>query len=100
MLCPDFMKSIYPFVFRKLNYEPEKDIRPVSTVAEFPMALAVRASSPAKTFAEYAACARIRRRRISATPPRRPNSLPRLANWQDHRSGRRLKTSHFKVPHR
>ncbi|MGQ3003696.1 MAG: Bug family tripartite tricarboxylate transporter substrate binding protein [Hydrogenophaga sp.] len=53
MLCPDFLKSIYPFVFRKLNYEPERDILPVSTVVEFPMALAVPASSPIKTFAEF-----------------------------------------------
>ncbi|WP_416047152.1 Bug family tripartite tricarboxylate transporter substrate binding protein [Cupriavidus basilensis] len=54
MLCPDFLTSIYPSVFRKLNYVPEKHIRPVSTVAEFPMALAVPASTPVKTFAEYA----------------------------------------------
>ncbi|MBB1629462.1 twin-arginine translocation pathway signal protein [Cupriavidus sp. UME77] len=58
MLCPDFLTSIYPSVFRKLNYVPEKDIRPVSTAAEFPMALAAPASSPAKTFAEYAAWVR------------------------------------------
>ena len=54
MLCPDFLRSIYPFVFKKLNYEPENDILPVSTVVEFPMALAVPASSPIKTFAEFA----------------------------------------------
>jgi tripartite-type tricarboxylate transporter receptor subunit TctC len=54
MLCPDFLKSIYPFVFRKLNYEPDRDILPVSTVVEFPLALAVPASSPVNTFAEYA----------------------------------------------
>lgn len=54
MLCPDFLKSIYPFVFRKLNYEPDRDILPVSTVVEFPLALAVPTSSPIKTFSEYA----------------------------------------------
>lgn len=54
MLCPDFLQSIYPFVFTKLNYAPERDILPASTVVEFPMALAVPASSPVKTFAEYA----------------------------------------------
>lgn len=53
MLCPDFLKSIYPFVFTKLNYEPDRDILPVSSVVEFPMAIAVPASSPVKTFAEY-----------------------------------------------
>ena len=54
MLCPDFLASIYPFVFNKLNYEPERDILPVSTVVEFPMALAVPSSSPVKTFSEFA----------------------------------------------
>lgn len=54
MLCPDSYKTMYPFVFRKLNYEAERDIFPVSTVVEFPMAIAVPASSPVKTFADYA----------------------------------------------
>ena len=54
MLCPDFLGSIYPFVFNKLNYDPQRDILPVSTVVEFPMALAVPSSSPIKTFSEYA----------------------------------------------
>lgn len=59
MLCPDFLGSIYPFVFNKLNYDPERDIFPVSTVVEFPMALAVPASSPVRTFAEYAQWVRV-----------------------------------------
>ena len=54
MLCPDSYRTMYPFVFRKLNYDPERDIFPVSTVVEFPMAIAVPASSPVKSFAEYA----------------------------------------------
>lgn len=54
MLCPDFLVSIYPFVFNKLNYDPQRDILPVSTVVEFALALAVPASSPIKTFGEYA----------------------------------------------
>lgn len=54
MLCPDFLQSIYPFVFNKLNYAAQRDILPASTVVEFPMALAVPATSPIKTFAEYA----------------------------------------------
>lgn len=54
MLCPDFLGSIYPFVFNKLNYDPQRDILPVSTVVEFAMALAVPASSASKSFAEYA----------------------------------------------
>lgn len=54
MLCPDFLESIYPFVFNKLNYDPHRDILPVSTVVEFAMALAVPASSSSKSFGEYA----------------------------------------------
>jgi tripartite-type tricarboxylate transporter receptor subunit TctC len=54
MLCPDFLTSIYPFVFNKLHYDPQRDILPVSTVVEFAMALAVPSSSPVKTFGEYA----------------------------------------------
>ncbi len=58
MLCPDFFTSIYPFVFNKLNYNPQRDILPVSTVVEFPMALAVPSSSSVKTFGEYASWVR------------------------------------------
>lgn len=54
MLCPDFFASIYPFVFNKLNFDPQRDILPVSTVVEFAMALAVPSASPVKTFGEYA----------------------------------------------
>ncbi|CAM3962052.1 Twin-arginine translocation pathway signal protein [Bordetella tumbae] len=54
MLCPDFLESIYPFVFNKLDYDPQRDILPVSTVVEFAMALAVPASSSSKSFREYA----------------------------------------------
>lgn len=53
MLCPDFLSTIYPFAFRKLNYDPVSDVMPVSFVAEFPMALAVPATSPIKTFADF-----------------------------------------------
>lgn len=53
MMCPDFLSSIYPLVYTKLNYDPDLDILPVSTVAESPMALAVPAASPAKTLAQY-----------------------------------------------
>lgn len=53
MMCPDFLSSIYPLVFRKLNYDPDTDFIVASTVAESPMGIAVPASSPAKTFAQY-----------------------------------------------
>ena len=53
MMCPDFLSTIYPLVYNSLNYDPELDLVPVSTVAESAMALAVPAASPAKTFAQY-----------------------------------------------
>ena len=53
MMCPDFLSTIYPLVYKKLNYDPDVDMITVSTVAETPMALAVPAASPAKTLAQY-----------------------------------------------
>jgi tripartite-type tricarboxylate transporter receptor subunit TctC len=53
MMCPDFLSTIYPLVYQKLNYDPELDLVPLSTVAESAMALAVPAASPAKTLAQY-----------------------------------------------
>ena len=53
MMCPDFLSTIYPLVFRKLNYDPDADLIVASTVAESAMAFGVPADSPAKTFAQY-----------------------------------------------
>lgn len=53
MMCPDFLSTIYPLVYTKLNYDPDVDLLTVSTVAESPMALAVPTASPAKTLAQY-----------------------------------------------
>lgn len=58
MMCPDFLSTIYPLVYTKLNYDPDVDMVQVSTVAESAMALAVPAASPAKTFAQYVEWAR------------------------------------------
>ncbi len=53
LMCPDFMSTIYPLVYQKLNYDPDLDLVVASTVAESAMALAVPAASPAKTLAQY-----------------------------------------------
>lgn len=58
MMCPDFLSTIYPLVYTKLNYDADADLIPVSTVAESPMALAVPAASPAKNLAEYVSLVR------------------------------------------
>ena len=45
-------------LMRQIPYDPVKDLRPVSLVALTPMALAVPADSPAKTFQEFMAYAK------------------------------------------
>jgi tripartite-type tricarboxylate transporter receptor subunit TctC len=54
MMCPDFLSTIYPLVYQKLNYDPDLDLVVASTVAESAMALAVPAASTSKTLAQYA----------------------------------------------
>jgi tripartite-type tricarboxylate transporter receptor subunit TctC len=54
MMCPDFISTIYPLVYQKLNYDPDLDLVVASTVAESAMALAVPAASTSKTLAQYA----------------------------------------------
>ncbi len=53
LMCPDFMSTIYPLVYTKLNYDADQDLVTVSTVAESAMALAVPAASPAKNLQQY-----------------------------------------------
>lgn len=58
MLGPDALVALYPFTMRKLSYDPQKDLVPVGTVAEFPFALAAGTEPAVKTLAEYVAWAR------------------------------------------
>jgi tripartite-type tricarboxylate transporter receptor subunit TctC len=58
MMCPDFLMTIYPLVYTKLNYDADLDMVPVSTVAESAMAFAVPTASTAKTFPQYVEWAR------------------------------------------
>jgi len=53
MLGPDALTALYPFTFKKLNYDPKKDIVPVGTVAEFAFAFAVGTEPKVNTWAEY-----------------------------------------------
>ncbi len=45
--------TIYPFLYRKLSYDPQKSFAPVLGVSESPMLLMVRADSPYKTLADF-----------------------------------------------
>lgn len=58
MLGPDALVALYPFTMRKLSYDPQKDLVPVGTVAEFPFAIAAGSEPAVKTLAEYVAWAK------------------------------------------
>lgn len=58
MLGPDALTSLYPFTFKKLGYDPKKDLVPVGTVAEFAFSFAVGTNPKANTWAEYVAWAK------------------------------------------
>ena len=58
MLGPDALTSLYPFTFKKLSYDPKKDLVPVGTVAEFAFAFAVGSDPKVNTWAEYVAWAK------------------------------------------
>lgn len=58
MLGPDALTALYPFTFKKLGYDPKKDLVPVGTVAEFPFAMAAGADPKVATLAEYVAWAK------------------------------------------
>ena len=57
MLGPDALTALYPFTFKKLNYDPVKDFAPITLLTISGIALAVNNSVPAtnlKEFIEYA----------------------------------------------
>lgn len=58
MLGPDALTALYPFTFNKLNYDARKDLVAVTTVAEFPFAIASGADPKVSSLAEYVAWAR------------------------------------------
>ena len=58
MLGPDALTALYPFTFKKLSYDPKRDIVPVGTVAEFAFAFAVGADPKVNTWAEYVSWAK------------------------------------------
>lgn len=57
LVTPDPMMTVYPLVYRKLNYDPVADFRPVSMIASAPMGLAVGPLVPGsvKTLADFTA---------------------------------------------
>lgn len=57
--------TINPMIFRKLPYEAQKDLVPVSLVGIGPAALLVNAATPAKTLKDYVALVKARPRQLS-----------------------------------
>ena len=58
MLGPDALTALYPFTFKKLNYDPKKDLVPLGTAAEFAFGFAVGSNPKVNTWAEYVEWAR------------------------------------------
>src|SRR5262245_57974042 len=52
--------AVSPALYRKLNYDPERDFAPVGLMASNPNALAIHPSIPAATVAEFIAFAKAR----------------------------------------
>ena len=52
MLGPDALTALYPFTFKKLGYDPKKDLVPIGTVAEFAFSFAVGTNPKVNTWAE------------------------------------------------
>ena len=50
--------AINPSLYKKLPYDPIKDLTPISLVAAFPIAITVSAKGPHKTFADVIAAAK------------------------------------------
>jgi len=47
LITPGSMLVIYPHVYKKLNYDPQRDLLPVAQIADVPLALAVGPGAPA-----------------------------------------------------
>jgi tripartite-type tricarboxylate transporter receptor subunit TctC len=58
MIAPIAVTVFAPLTHAKLRFDPMRDFAPVSLVANFQMALAIHAGSPASTLSEYLAWAR------------------------------------------
>lgn len=55
LFTPSSIMTLYPHVFTKLGYDPQKDFAPISTVCMSAQALAVGAHVPVKTLSEFIA---------------------------------------------
>ncbi|MBP0493866.1 Bug family tripartite tricarboxylate transporter substrate binding protein [Pararoseomonas indoligenes] len=59
MAAPIVVSAFFPFVHKRLTFDPLKDLAPVTMLGLFNFALVVRADHPAKTLDEFVAWARV-----------------------------------------
>ncbi|MDP3135771.1 MAG: tripartite tricarboxylate transporter substrate-binding protein, partial [Burkholderiaceae bacterium] len=52
-IAPHSMVTMYPHVYRKLNYDPVLDLIPAATLGSFEFALSVSQALPVRTLAEF-----------------------------------------------
>jgi len=58
LLGPDNLFTINPHIYRKMSFDPSKDIVPVATVVQNQLALVVDPKLPVKTFQDFIALAK------------------------------------------
>lgn len=58
LLTPSSIISLYPQMYRKVGYDPLKDLKPLAAVCDHAFGLAVSGTSPIRTLADFAAAAK------------------------------------------
>ncbi len=53
MLGPDALASLYPYTLKHISYDPKKDLKPVTTVAEFAFGFATGANPKITKWADF-----------------------------------------------
>jgi tripartite-type tricarboxylate transporter receptor subunit TctC len=69
LFAPVAVPVIVPLVFKDVNYDPQKDLAPVSQVSRYRFAFAVAADHPARTLPEFVAWARANPQRATFGTP-------------------------------
>jgi len=71
---------IDPFLHKSMEYDPLQALTPITIVAETPYLLVINATTPAKTYAEFAAYARANKGRLNYASPG-PATVPHLSGF-------------------
>ena len=68
------------YLYRKLDYDPQQDLVPVTVVAETPYLLVIGEATPASNYGEFAAWARGNRGKLNYASPG-PGTVPHLSGY-------------------